>query len=325
MSNLADEYDKLLNYLKDQKTEGKLAVQQKPLPKPQKVEAKVEIPKEEKKEKVLEETKKLLDSSQYHSFVPSKPSSKKKGFDLKHFESMMRAKLIDEHKKLNSYERPYISVSELYNCLRQNYYVRKRYPVNLNDLYRFPYLYLIQRVGDEVHEAVQDIYNFNEVEKTVVSEKYKVKGRLDGIRESCLFEIKTYDDKDEKIGKSYVKEHYIQANVYAYILNFEYSYNIDTIVLIYVPRSLKRVLTFDLPIDNSLAKSHLERAPVLLSCLEKTIVPEPVGAKIDHCKYCLYKGFCEKDGFKEINPPYINIPEKEKVEKEDPKKPVFLL
>lgn len=324
MSNLADEYDKLLTYLKSQKTDGKLAVQQKPLPKkPVTQQAKVEA---ENKEKVLEDTKKLLDKAHYHSFVPDKPKpSKKKGFDLKHFESMMRTKLIDEHKKLNSYERPYISVSELYSCLRQCYYVRKRYPVNLNDQFRFSYLYLIQRVGDKVHEVVQEVYNFNEMEKTVVSEHYKVKGRLDGIRESCLFEIKTIED-ETKVAKGYVPEHYIQANIYSYILNFEYSYEIDTIVLIYVPRTLKKVVTFDLPLDKSLAKSHLERAPILLKCLDKTEIPDPIGSKLEHCKYCLYRGFCEKDGFKEINPPYVTIVEKKKeAEIEDPKKPVFLL
>jgi CRISPR/Cas system-associated exonuclease Cas4 (RecB family) len=183
---------------------------------------------------------------------------------------------------------------------------------------------LIQRVGDTVHEVVQESYNFNELEKTVVSEHYKVKGRLDGIRESCLFEIKTVED-ESKVAKSYIQEHYIQGNIYAYILNFEYSYEIDTIVLIYVPRTLKKVITFDLPLDKSLAKSHLEKAPILLKCLEKTEIPDPIGAKIEHCKYCLYKGFCEKDGFKEINPPYIVTEKKQEEKVDDPKKPVFLL
>jgi CRISPR/Cas system-associated exonuclease Cas4 (RecB family) len=322
MSNLVDEYDKLLNYLQSQKINGKRVVAQNPL---QHKESKVEAEKEDKRKEVLKKTNQLIDNLQSSSFVPEKHRmSKQKGFDLKYFESMMRTRLIDEHKKLNSYERPYISVSELYNCLRQNYYVRKRYPVNLNEMFRFSYLYLIQRVGDKVHEVVQEVYNFSEIEKPVVSEKYKVKGRLDGIRESCLFEIKTYDD--EKIEKTYEKDHYFQANIYGYILNFEYSYNIDTVVIIYVKRNLKKIFSYDLPIDNTLAKSYLERAPQLLKCLEKTEIPEPLGAKIQSCQYCLYKVFCEKDGFKEITPPYITKNTQQNKEKvDDPKKPVFLL
>ena len=101
-----------------------------------------------------------------------KISHNSNGFDVQKFETMMRTRLIDEHKKLQSYERPYISVTELCSCLRQAYYTRKRYSVNLNEKYQFSYLFMIQKVGNTIHEVLQELYDFTESEKTIVSEKY---------------------------------------------------------------------------------------------------------------------------------------------------------
>jgi len=166
MSNLIDDYDKLLNYLENQRkaSEGYALKRRKPL--------------EVKKEQVAAATKKLLEDSQIHSHVPpgaKKKQKKSKGFNVSKFEQMMRSKLIDDFKKLQTYERPYISVGELYTCMRQNYYSRSRYAIDLEQQFKFAWLYMFQRVGDEIHAVVQDIYNFSEREKTIVSEKFKTK------------------------------------------------------------------------------------------------------------------------------------------------------
>lgn len=320
MSKLSNQYDQLLDYLKSQEK-----------PKPKQGTPVKKVIQEKKDPKEENSTKKLLEDSKIHSFIPDDKfdvDSKSLGFSVKKFTSMMRAKLIEEHKKLQSYERPYISVTELCTCIRQCYYVRMRYPVNLNKLYQFPYLYLIQKVGNEIHAVIQGLYDFSETEKTVVSERFKVKGRIDGIRERFLCEIKSIDV--DKFNNTYVKEHYVQANVYAHILNEEYDYKIDTITIIYVLRNLKRIVAYDLPVDKKLAESYLNRAPILKSSLETSQIPDPFGATEETCKYCLFQNQCKEDKPKEMLQPFAqkakkpNRVKKPKEEKKD-KKSAFLL
>jgi len=227
-----------------------------------------------------------------HSDVPTKKKSSK-GFDVQKFEFLMRSKLIDEYKKIQSFDRPYISVSELYSCTRKSYYERKKYEVDVNEMFRFSYLVLLQEVGNFVHKFIQSIYGFTEIEKTVISEKYKVKGRLDSIQDNFLVEFKTVDSSDFK--NTYSVEHYHQSLIYVHILNTEYNYKIEGITIVYILRNFKKVVPFDLQVDDKLAKSFLERAPLLLSCIEKNEVIDPIGAAIEQCNYCLYKKFCEKD------------------------------
>lgn len=310
MSKLNNEYKKLLNYLESQNRE-------KP-PTKEVVAKKVEKPK-------VSETERMLEESKIHGYVPGQTFKKlpeSKGFNIPKFENMMRGKLIEEYKKSQSYERPYISVSELTNCLRQCYYNRMRYPVNLNKLFNFAYLFLIQKVGNQIHAVIQEIYGFSEVEKTVVSERFKVKGRVDGIQESFLFEIKSIDA--DKLANSYIKEHYLQGLIYAYILNTEYDYEIKTITIIYVKRDLKNIIPFDLPVDYKLAESLLNRAPILKSALETHQIPDPFGATKEHCKYCVFQSQCKEDEPKEILQPFKKKKKKSET-KEEKKKTAFLL
>jgi len=314
MTKLSNEYDKLLQYLISQdKQKHELPVKVKPA----------------KKETKSEEMSRLIEESKVHSFIPSDKfddGSLSLGFNVKQFSKMMRAKLIEEHKKLQSYERPYISVSELCTCLRQCYYVRKHYPVNMNKLYQFSFLYLIQKIGNSIHSVIQELYNFSETEKTVVSERFKVKGRIDGIRESFLYEIKSIDT--EKFKNTYNKEHYIQANIYAFILNTEYDYKIDTITIIYVLRNLKKIVAYDLPVDNKAAESFLSKAPILKSSLENSQLIDPFGATNETCTFCLFKDQCRQDKYSKIVPPFLKIKKINRVEKPEEnkeKKSVFLL
>jgi CRISPR/Cas system-associated exonuclease Cas4 (RecB family) len=203
--------------------------------------------------------------------------------------------------------------------MRQVYYSRKRYQINVSAQYRFSYLYLIQKVGNVIHDIFQELYNFTEVEKTVVSEKYKVKGRIDAIQGTGIYEIKSID-ADKYDGK-YQTVHYIQSNIYAHILTTEYDHRIDNISIIYVLRNLKKVYVFDIEVDHDLAKEYLKRAPVLLKALDNNQIPEPIGATNEQCKYCSYKKYCEKDGYTKIVPPYLE----KKVAKEKKKESVFLI
>lgn len=310
MNKLTNEYEKLLHYLESQETKKE---------DPAKVSAKKKI------EKTSIDTEKFIEDSKIHGFVPNYEPSNSKGFNVKKFENMMRTKLVEEFKKIQSYERPYISVSEICTCLRQSYYNRMRYPVNLTDKFRFSYLYLIQKVGDLIHSVIEDLYDFSETEKTVVSEKYKVKGRVDGIRESYLYEIKSIDA--EKFKNEYIPEHYIQGLIYAYILNIEYEYTINTVTIIYVIRNLKKIVAFDIKIDNKLAESLLNRALLLKSSIDSSQVPDPVGSTIEQCKFCPFRKNCESDKCNKITQPFVKKKKQEEkqITEDNKKKTAFLL
>lgn len=324
---IGSEYEAVLQYLIDQDNKTASGPPKQKNPKKRQEDI--------KKETVKENTKKALEESAIDEFldIPKVQIHKKhqssKGFSIKQFETVMRSKLIEEHKTRQSYERPYISVSELYNCMRQVYYGRMRYQINISVQYKFSYLYLIQKVGTYLHDLFQELYNFTEVEKTVVSEKYKVKGRIDAIKDSNLYEIKSIDSNKFK-GK-YIKEHYFQPLIYTCILNNEYDYEIDNITLIYIFRDLKKIHVFDLDVDNALAENFLQRAPVLLKAIEMNKIPDPIGANSNHCQYCLYKNYCEKDGYNKITPPFLKKKEeakekeKKKIKTDKDDQAVFLL
>lgn len=329
MSNLKNEYKKILSFLESQKDEG--PSEKETLSRSKSIRKKSKSKKQNipvrngsnEKEAAAKKTKRIIEESEVYSYVPheSQQIPDSKGFNVNKFETLMRTNLIDNYKRLQSYERPYISVTELIGCLRQSFYSRLKYKVDLKKQFSFSYLYLIQKIGDEIHSLILDLYDFTETEKTIVSETYKVKGRIDGIRESYLHEVKSIDK--DKFKNRYIKEHYLQSLIYAYILNTEYDgYNIDTITLIYVIRNLKRIIPFDIPLDKPLAKSLLERSPQLLSSIERKTPPDPIGSKNEHCVFCLYKKYCEQDVCSEVLQPFNIKKEKPKAEK---KKPVFLM
>lgn len=332
MTNLAHEYEKILSYLENENIKGVPAKEPKRKEPPkQKIEEKLK-PKKEPSEK-REEVKKLMEEASY-TFMPGERFEKlneqktdSRGFNVTKFESLMRSKLIDNHKRMQSYERPYISVTELIGCLRQSFYSRMKYQVDLKRQFKFSYLYLIQKIGDEIHNLILSLYDFSEVEKPVVSEKYKVKGRVDGIRGRYIHELKSFED--EKFENKFIYDHYLQALIYAYILNTEYDgYEIDTVTLVYIMRNLKRIVPFDIPLDNKLAKSLLERSPLLLSSIKAKTPPDPYGAKQEHCQWCLYKKYCEKDDCKEVFQPFAEKqkqPVSKEPKKKEKKKPVFVM
>lgn len=275
-----NDFEELLKYLED-------------VPKPDKGEI-LKKNKEIQKKQVEQHTKKIIDQATIEDFQELIPKGRNKGtpgFDVVHFENLMRAKLIDEYKKIQGYERPYISVSEIISCIRQAYYARQKYEIDIKKQFQFPYVYLMRKLGDELHRMVTDLYVFDEVEKTVVSEKYKVKGRIDAIRSEYIYELKSVDEQKSVV--TYVPDHYYQGLVYSYILNTEYNYNIKTITIIYIPRSPRRLFPFDIPINNEIAENILKRATILQKSLMASVVPEALGATKDTCNFCAYHKFCD--------------------------------
>lgn len=266
----------------------------------------------ETEEETSNKTEALIKNVEKVNKEKSSQSNKGKGFDVKKFENLMKTKLIDEHKRLQSYERPYISVSEITSCLRKAYYYRKKYSIDLRKNYNFPYLYLINKVGKAVHDAIQELYDFSEVEKTVLSENYNVKGRVDAIRENYLYEFKTTDPG--KIRN--LTANYNQGLIYSYILNNEYNYEINTITLVYIERNLRNIIVYDYLVDNEKAEELLNNALKLKKAIQNSKVPEPILSDSEQCTFCAYKNYCKKDKSELIKPFEQEEQEETKIEEE---------
>ena len=262
MADESSKYEKLLKYLEHH--ENKVAIKPKQPPeKPKKVKEKKPEPeiKDDARERVKKLTKEMMKDAESFSFVPSHVKKKypTEGFDVRLFEEKLVKKLIEDHKKLQSYERPYISVTEVLNCLRACYYYRKKYSIDLKKKFNYPYLYIRRKVGDAVHESIQSVYTFDEVEKTVISEKYSVKGRVDGVDEIFVIDFKP----SETFRESVDQKHYDQGNMYATILNTEYGYSIQKVVIVYYLLSFKDMQVFSNKVDLNRGLKFLERGKLL--------------------------------------------------------------
>lgn len=311
-NDLDNEYKRLLLYL-DENQPSRETKDDKP----------GKVSKSDKERKDKQEDVKPVTIEEFSS-IPELSFSIQ-GFDVKRFESLMRSKLIDKYKSSQSYERPYISVSELLSCIRKSYYSRLKYTIDLNKEFSFPYLYLIQKMGNQIHSTFQEIYGFPEVEKTIVSDKYVVKGRADAIQNEYLFEFKSLDPGVNLT--TYNQNDYFQGNIYAYILNSEYNYKLKYVTIIYVFRNFKKIIPFDVPIKDKIALQFLPRGPILKKAITSKTCPDPIGATEDECKFCSYIEYCKKDECSKVIQPF-KVKEKEEQEKKkekDREKTAFLI
>lgn len=222
-----------------------------------------------------------------------KPIPQSKGFNVKLFEEKMRDHLIKQYKSYQNYERPYISVGELIGCCRCAYFNRKKYTVDISQMFRFPYLYLFQERGNAMHRVVQQMYGLQLVDKSFISKKFKTKGKIDGALNDFLYEIKVMDPG--KFTGSYRKDDYDQANLYAFIANSEFGYKFRTITLVYVIGTMRDIIPFDVPINMKRANNIITKSIVLHSCLQENKVPgENLCKRGEDCTWCLYKKYCSK-------------------------------
>lgn len=283
--DLTSEYESLLRYLETEKNKWELV--KKPTPVIKNTE-----PTEKFKKLEQDVAKPMVHSTSVY-------------FDVSQFEQLARESLKTEFQKRYSKTKNTVSVSELLSCVRKNYYFRCQTPLNLNQYFRFVYLQLIQEVGNTVHTYIQSIYKFDEVEKSVESKEYNVRGRLDAIIRDCVVEIKTIDQ--DKFKGIILPEHYNQALIYAYMLNKYYDIKINAATIVYVIRNLKSIVSIDIifnwNIDNKKAEMLLNRANILLNAVTTKTLPDPIGSTSEECKYCPYKGICGKNTNVIINEP----------------------
>lgn len=305
-------YENLLKYLEHHEN---ILIREESVKQSIKPEKKKDKPIEDSRNRVKKLTKEMMKETEVFSFVPAHVKKKypTEGFNVRLLEEQLIKKMVENHKRLQSYERPYVSVSEILNCLRACYYFRKKYSIDLNKKFNYPYLYIRRKVGDAVHEAIQEVYNFEEVEKTVISEKFHVKGRLDGLSDIYVIDFKPSAEMRTEVDS----KHYDQGNIYSTILNTEYGYSIEKIVIVYYILDFKDMQVFVDRIDLKRGLGFLNRGKLLKEHLDNSTLIDPIGATEKECGYCPYIKYCEKDGYKEVAPPKLKFA-KSKVE-EKPK------
>ena len=161
--------------------------------------------------------------------------------------------------------------------------------------FNFPYLELYSSVGTAIHEVIQKYYGFDEIKKPLFSEKFRVKGEADAIKYPSLFEIKSTEFNNFK--DTYDQKHFDQGNIYAYILNTEYGYELQyvTVLYVFIDKLKKDPKGFDIKIDTERAKFLLNKSTIILESLELGVAPEAVGASEKECKYCPYVYYCRSD------------------------------
>jgi len=231
------------------------------------------------------------------------------GFDIERFHKLCNDKLRLEFEASKNYERPYFSVTELIQCLRQTYFQRMKYDIDINSMFTYGNLLLIQEIGKEIHNIVQSIYDgFEETEKVVIDEIFKVKGRVDAVTKNFVYEFKSIDD--EKYKNTFEEKHFIQGCIYSYILNKFYNCNIDIITIVYFPRSLKKIYSFDVKYDEKIALKYMNYATILKEAIKLEKIPEISEFNLETCKFCSYKKYCNKE---------------KEIQIKDNNEPVFLL
>lgn len=308
---LSSEYEKLLDIIDEEKKNSEKHTS-KPV-KDNKPEPKENITKKDVEQKDNKPDIGNYQSLDINSFYSKQPvSSKNTEFNVEKFKTLMRKKLITNYYRIREYKRPYISVTEILSCLRKSYYERMKYTVNDSDLFNFPQLLLIQEVGNKVHDLVSENYDFDEVEKVLKSENFKLKGRVDAIKNSTIFEIKTVDPSEFKQIQKIRENDYNQGIVYGYILNNDYGYNISSLEVIYISRDLKNFIVLKSNIDVNTGKDIVDRSLELYECLKLSKPPLSYYDSNDNeCKYCPFKKNCKSEDNEKLKDD--NVKKKSKV------------
>jgi CRISPR/Cas system-associated exonuclease Cas4 (RecB family) len=217
-------------------------------------------------------------------------------FSLKKLKTAFRKELLSDYYNYRNYKRPFISVTEVLSCIKKAYYFRMKYNPNENYLFNNPHLLLIQEGGKLVHKIIQKFYDFDYVEKVLKSDKYKIKGKVDGIKSKTVFEIKMVDHEEFKKIKTIRDNDYNQAITYTYLLIHDFNFDINSIECIYVSRNLKDINVLKSDINLGKAKKFLDKSLMLYDSLTKSKIPEiDFNEDNQECYFCEFKDQCIKD------------------------------
>ncbi len=236
------------------------------------------------------EVKKIPESLDKKPKIPQKD-----GFDLDAFNKIMQSELIVNYQKHQSFSHPNISFGECVSCIRQQYYKRKKYPLNLERLFSFSCLFLIHEVDDFLLSLIQKTYKFEEINKYITGKNYAVRGNVHAVDKSSgfLYVLNPVDPINFK--NNYIAAHANIGQIQAYILNTDYNYNISKIVLIYILRNMKSIYKYTLELNAKTIDQYLKNGMELKKCLDHNKVPEPLGKTDSQCAFCMFKKFCQTD------------------------------
>ncbi|QKR00169.1 hypothetical protein GWK48_07095 [Metallosphaera tengchongensis] len=195
--------------------------------------------------------------------------------------------------------------SQLWNCLRKQYYDRV-FPMPLSmDSARFTTL------GNALHDIIAELLKKEESVRVTsevpvriphpTNHEIVISGRADDLivveftKERYLVEVKSVDDLRNKLSKGFLprKDHKAQLNLY--LKAFPKSKGI----LLYVDRSNFDMEEIQVEFEEELYKKTLERAFILHSALKGKSTPK-AEAKLDEemkwqCGFCVHKARCDRE------------------------------
>jgi hypothetical protein len=154
-------------------------------------------------------------------------------------------------------------------------------------------------MGQAIHNVVQKAYDFDDINVTMISDKYKLKGKADAVKYPILYEFKTVD---EAKFQSFNIEHVKQAYVYAQLSKEVLGKEIKIVCLVYFFRDniRKTPFCYDFVFDDKaekIAKDLIIKSLIVRNAIDSKVVPSTNGASEEECKWCQFKNYCinEKD------------------------------
>lgn len=249
---------------------------------------------------------------------------------LKEYERTMFE--IEKESQENYSQSGYLSPSSIYGCKRKLFFRRKKaerdklkWRDKKDDKWFFNGIGMrdngslaherIQFILDEmgkrgrarkldIEELVKDaqsvgrkteflFWDENKYEAKCMNEDLKIRFFADGAinfnDKDYLIEIKTISLFAFNKLKRPKKEHIIQATSYAYALN------VDRVIFIYEDRNFLQRKVFIYNVSKAEQESLKEKTDIVQRYVEESIIP-PAEKSKDNCKYCNYKGICERVG-----------------------------
>lgn len=127
----------------------------------------------------------------------------------------------------------YLRPSEISECEYKIFFFKTQAEKDSSFDVKYPYSMMMRDTGTFLHAYIQLLYKFDKTEVPFYDEEYKVKGRIDGIIDNTIIEIKTVKSFD------YQQSHVNQALLYSYFLNKTGEYDIKDFEIVMLNRNLK--------------------------------------------------------------------------------------
>jgi CRISPR/Cas system-associated exonuclease Cas4 (RecB family) len=221
-------------------------------------------------------------------------------------EEILRRQTVAEFNKRKARPKTRLSISDIVECIRRSYYAITNENQELG--FAYPYMELVQKTGDNIHEVIQNRIPNSEVEVSFTVRDYfvDIAGRYDLLlNPTTLVEIKSI----EAVPTKPKKEHTRQALIYAYILNHYFNHDIKMVQILYIARGKFSSGVFDIVIDDNViatVKKYLDMYMTdLQTHVEELKCPPPKDHRLvnnSNCGFCPYQKICSRvDKYENLN------------------------